>query len=71
MKKRRKILALRDRDFFLSLSEEERARIMNPAGAIDIRDEDLKETAIGACYTPACGVPSVSCWATGGNCCCL
>lgn len=59
--------ALRDEDYFASLSEEERALIpANPAGVVEISDDDLAGVAGGAPLQDIIGCSCHSC----GSCCC-
>ena len=82
MKKRKIILALRNEDYFLSLGDDDRAHMPeNPAGVIDMRDEDLLD-ANGAglsehCTSTCCCTCTSTCsptactgYSAGGFCCC-
>jgi mersacidin/lichenicidin family type 2 lantibiotic len=54
--------ALRDENYLASLSEEEQALVpANPAGVVEISDDDLEGVAGG--------LPPCSCY-TCGSCCC-
>lgn len=54
--------ALRDEDYFASLSEQERALVpVNPAGVVEISDEDLARAGGG--------LRPCSCYSCGSCCC--
>lgn len=55
--------ALRDEDYFASLSDEERALVpLNPAGIVEISDADLAGVAGG--------LPAACSCCSCGSCCC-
>lgn len=56
MSHRKIVRAWRDYDFWLSLSEGERARIPeNPAGVIELMDAEMEFVAGGSDTTDTCG----------------
>ena len=58
MKKRQIIEAWRDEDYFLGLSEEERAALpAHPAGVTSVKDEALRSVAGGCSQTSAMCTP--------------
>ena len=73
MKKQQLIRALRDAEYRKSLSAEERALLpSNPAGVVDLRDDDLSNLA-GSHHTYHVSISCSnceSCWTGGSLCCC-
>lgn len=54
--------AWRDEDYFLSLTEEERASLgSHPAGAASLQDEILKTISGGCCVNPSVELCTPSC----------
>lgn len=65
MKKNQILTAWRDEEYFLSLSDEERARIPeHPAGALEVEDDILRSITGGCAPTATAG----SCCPTSGYC---
>ena len=68
------IRAWKDEDYFDSLSEEERVLVPeNPAGIVEISDEDMESVAGGGSYykcnnTNGCNVLSNDCVISIGSC---
>lgn len=69
--------ALKDKDYYESLSEAEKALVpSHPAGSVELSDEDLAAASGGLIEQTGTGTPSCSCMLTqtavsgGGHCDC-